>query len=169
MQSGIHPLPTERTVNVRGVAGDEDTADAHLSDLSVMDAKIAAPVQRARLDSRWSALPQYLLRECQRRGVSLCVLDGRHDTPASSTHRKDRHRPELARAQLQLVCGPAVVRLEVSEHEQRIVFRSLERQLQELPDHAVRTVASDDKRGRQLETLPLPIQHNAHAVVALNR
>src|SRR5215472_12804138 len=41
MQSGIHPLPTEGTVNVRGVAGDEDTADAHLSDLPVMDAKVA--------------------------------------------------------------------------------------------------------------------------------
>jgi len=43
MQSGIHPLPPKWTVNVRGVASHEDTPDAQLCYLPVMDAKIAAP------------------------------------------------------------------------------------------------------------------------------
>ena len=48
MQSGIHPLPPKWTVNVRGVASYEDTPDAQLRYLPVMDAKIAAPAPSAR-------------------------------------------------------------------------------------------------------------------------
>jgi len=43
MQSGIHPLPTKRAMNVSSVASDEDTSDAQMRDVPVMDAKIAAP------------------------------------------------------------------------------------------------------------------------------
>ena len=50
MQSGIHPLPAKWTVNVSSVAGYKDTPQAQLCHLAVMDAKIGAPVQGARLD-----------------------------------------------------------------------------------------------------------------------
>jgi hypothetical protein len=49
MQSGIHSLPPKRTVNVRGIAGYEESPDAQLCYLPVMDAKITAPMQSPRL------------------------------------------------------------------------------------------------------------------------
>src|SRR5262249_39311700 len=47
MQSGIHSLPTKRTMNVRSVARDEDTSVAQMRSVPVMDVKIAAPMQGA--------------------------------------------------------------------------------------------------------------------------
>jgi hypothetical protein len=47
MQSGVHSLSAKGTMNVGGITGDEHTPYAQLRNLSVMDAKIAAPVQGA--------------------------------------------------------------------------------------------------------------------------
>ena len=52
MQTGIHPLSTVRTVNVRRVAGDEHPSHAQLRGVPMMDAEVAAPVHRERLDLR---------------------------------------------------------------------------------------------------------------------
>jgi hypothetical protein len=60
LQAGIHTLGAKRAVNVGGVAGDKHTPDAHLRYLAVMDAKIAAPQQGARLDAARRALNEHL-------------------------------------------------------------------------------------------------------------
>src|SRR5882724_2317617 len=48
VQPSIHPLSAKRAMNVGGIAGDEDASNAQLRDVPVMDAKVAAPVKRAR-------------------------------------------------------------------------------------------------------------------------
>ena len=50
MQSGIHALTAEGAVNVGGITGDEDTPDAQLPDMPVMDMKVTAPVQGVSFD-----------------------------------------------------------------------------------------------------------------------
>src|ERR1700740_3616229 len=84
MQSGIHPLATERAVNVSGIACDEHTPHAELGRLAVMDAEIAAPVQGARFDSAGRAFSKYFPHKLKRWGVSLHVFDDRYDTAASA-------------------------------------------------------------------------------------
>src|SRR5262249_10177969 len=127
MQARIHLLPTKWVMNVSRVASDEDTSAAQPRYLPVMDAKIAAPVQDARLEPTWCALTEYLLHEVQRRRVAFRVLDGRHDAAAGGTHRKNGERSEFAWAQLQLVCGKNFIRLDVSQHERGLIFCSLKR------------------------------------------
>jgi hypothetical protein len=75
VQPRIHALSTKWAMNVSGVAGDEDTADPHLRDVPVMDAKVAAPVKRARLNLLWRTLSEYLLHEFQRGSVSFRLID----------------------------------------------------------------------------------------------
>src|SRR5436190_22169209 len=59
VQPRIHPLPSKWAMNVGGITGDEDASNAELRDVPVMDAKIAAPVKRARLNIAWRALGEY--------------------------------------------------------------------------------------------------------------
>jgi len=39
MQPGIHPLPTKGAVNMSGIAGDEETPDAQMRHLAMVNAK----------------------------------------------------------------------------------------------------------------------------------
>src|SRR5262249_52825159 len=50
LQPCIHALPSKRTMNVGSIAGQEDTSDAHLRDVSTVNAKVAAPGHGVRFD-----------------------------------------------------------------------------------------------------------------------
>src|SRR5262249_54120516 len=126
LQPDIHALAPEWAMDVRGIARDEHAADAQPGDLPVMHPEIAAPVQAEHLDLGWRSLAQDLLDLLQRRRVPVGRLDRRHDAPASGAHGEDRNGAERARAQLELIGGKGLVRLNVSQQEQDIVFCALE-------------------------------------------
>ena len=56
MQSRVHPLPAKWTMNMSGIAGNENAAFAQPRCLAVMDAKIGAPVNGSCFDPAGSAL-----------------------------------------------------------------------------------------------------------------
>jgi hypothetical protein len=62
-------------MNVGSIASYEDTSDAQLRDVPVMDAEVAAPVKSARLNLPWRALSEYVLHEFWRRSVSFRLAD----------------------------------------------------------------------------------------------
>ena len=69
------------------------------------------PASIERSSFRWRSpdgsevVTEYLPHEVQRGRVAFWVLDGRHDAPAGSAHRKNGDRSECTGAQLQLVSG----------------------------------------------------------------
>ena len=63
LKSGIHALPAKRAVNVSGVPGYEDPSDTQLRRMTVMDVKIAAPVEGVRLNPGRRTLAEYFLHE----------------------------------------------------------------------------------------------------------
>src|SRR4051812_9697737 len=118
-------------MDVRGIPGDEHPAHAQLRDLPVVDAEVAAPVQRARLDVAGRPLTHDLLHQVQRRSITLRLLDRRDDASSRRAHGKYGQGTMFARAQLELVCRKGLVRLDVSEQEQRVVFGTFEWELEE--------------------------------------
>jgi len=68
-------------MNVGGIAGNEYMSDAHSRGLAMMDPKIAAPMEGARLNSEWSSLRQRFSHKVKRGSVSFCLLDCGHDAP----------------------------------------------------------------------------------------
>src|SRR5581483_2098490 len=89
VQAGIHPLATERAVNMSSIPCDKNSANTQFCCLAMMDAKIAAPVQSVRLYSGWRPLGEYLLYQIERWSFSFRVLDCCHDAPAVGAHRKN--------------------------------------------------------------------------------
>jgi hypothetical protein len=63
MKSCVHPLTTERAVNVSSIASNEDATNSQLRCMAVMNAEIAAPVQSVRLDSLGGPVREYSLHE----------------------------------------------------------------------------------------------------------
>src|SRR5260370_29585755 len=98
------------------ITRDEDAAGAKLGDLTMMDAKIAAPPDGARLDAAWSALRQHLPNGVQRGRFVFCCLDRRNDSAARRTHRENCQGAEFARAELHLISREGFVGLGVSQH-----------------------------------------------------
>ncbi len=130
VQSGVHALPAERTVDVRCITRDEDPSDLEPRDMPMMDAEIAAPVERERLDLCRCALPKYPLHEIERRSVAFCLLDRRDDPPPGGRHRKDRGGPEFAGTQQQLIRRKRFVGLDVRQQKRILVLHPFEGQVQ---------------------------------------
>src|SRR5215472_6538112 len=78
MQPGIHALPAKRAMDVGRVASNEDASYAQLGDVPVMNAKVTAPVKRARLEPSRPALGEYPLYELERRSIAFRFFDCRH-------------------------------------------------------------------------------------------
>jgi hypothetical protein len=168
VEPGVHALSAEWTVNVRGVAGDEDASDTEPRHLAVMRVEIAAPVQRARLQLARATFSQHGLHELERWSVAFGTLDRGDDASPCGTHRKNRDRARFAGAQLQLITRRRVVGLDVGQHVRRFVLRPLERQAEQMPNSAVGPVAADHEGGADLKSLASAIEHRRHAVAILD-
>jgi hypothetical protein len=134
---------------VSRVPSDKDATDAQPRDLTMVDSKITAPPDGAHLDTARSALRQHVPYNVQGGSFVFCFLDRCYNSSASGTHGKNCQGAELARAELHLVGGEGFVGLGVSQHELRVVHLSLKRQVQEMPNRAMRAVAADDEAGRE--------------------
>ena len=126
LQSGVHPLSAEGTMNVCRVAGQKNPADAQLRRLPMMDAEIAAPVQGGSLQSGGCAFRENSPHKIQRRRVALRAGHDGDDAPARGAHRKYRQRTGFIRAQQQFVRGQIRAGLDVGQHERCVVGAAFE-------------------------------------------
>src|SRR5262249_47883966 len=167
VQSGIHALTAKRAVNVSSVACQEDPPDAQLGNVPVVNAKVAAPMEPARLDPTRRSLTKYLLYKVQRRSVSFGTVDRRDDAPTGVDHWERSKRSEFAGTQLELVCRKNVVHIDVRQQERGIVFASEKRHAQCLADRTMSAIAADDEGSSDLVWFASPRNSDSRAVVLL--
>jgi len=166
VKPGIHALPAERTVDVRCIAGDKDASGAKLPGLAMMDAEVAAPYERTRIDAGGRPLAKESTHHVEGRCGAVGALDGCHDAAARRTHGEDGKRAGWMWAEVQRICQPFAGHY-IGEHKRYVVLLSLKRQVQRMADRAVRTVAADHEAGGDLRCLSVVLERDADTTVAL--
>jgi len=145
VKAGIHPLAAKGTVDVSGITREKDTTHAQGLRKPVMNPEIAAPMERASLESWRTALGENPLDQLERRSLADRFSDCANDPTPRGAHRKDGNRTMLVRTKLHLRGGERIVRRDIGKEKQVRVLTSLEPDIGRMPYRAVCAIAPDNK------------------------